>query len=93
MPTNPFEPPKTPISADEAKTIAAEHLAYQKPPPGWRYVELPGQELADDWYFDYCLEPAASGTDQDERFGGAPGFFISKATGRIRIATWSDQRT
>ena len=90
MPTNAFQPPNVPVSAEEARIIAREHLARQQAPPGWVYVESEGRELADDWYFDYRLEPAAAETDRDQAFGGAPGFFISKRTGGIRIATWSD---
>jgi hypothetical protein len=93
MPENPYEPPKVPISAQEAQIIAREHLTHQKAPPGWAYVESVGRELADDWYFDYQLEPAVPETDREEAFGGAPGFFISKLTGRIRIASWEDRQT
>ena len=86
MEANAYETPKLPVDAQEAKVLAAEHLAYLPPPQGWTYAETVGRELEHDWYFDYCLTPASAATNQEELFGGAAGFYISKTTGEIRIA-------
>lgn len=81
------------ISLEQALAIAGEYVASQQPYPGWKYVVGSWKELADDWYFDHCIVPTSPETDQSgDGFGGAPGFFISKRTGWIRIASWADIR-
>jgi len=82
------------ITYEQAMSIAQRHLDIVPLPSSdyqWRLSEP--KESEDGWTFDYvcaCLKDIPP--DQREGFGGAPAFFVSKATGEVRVLGWDEVR-
>jgi hypothetical protein len=80
------------IALDQAMTIAEQHVIAQPHlHPDYRLALGPMRNVPAGWYFGYemrCLRDIPP--DEQERFGGAPGFIVHRDDGRVEVIGWGE---